>query len=459
MPVLVVAVLFWPGIAMYDTVALYGEVLSNDVDDWQPPILVRLWQALHPLGPTTGPMFALQVAFYAAGFGLIVSALVRSGRWRAAIAAALLAVSPLLLGWQMVVLKDAQMLGALLTAFGIVASYHVAERRMPLLAGVLAGVLIGYGTLVRTNALFATVPLVVLLLPRPKSLIAKGAAGVAAVLLLLAVTPIINHRIFDAVPSGIVKSQPLFDLAAIAVATPQSVAPFTPAERAQLLAKHCSKAFFWDSLRDPSACGPVTDRMIALSDRELYLDLARAAGAHPLAYTEHRLLHWNSTERWLVPPGLIAAEPPDEAEPNDEGLKTPPSSFVPGWQSAAAFEVSTPIGWPILWTAVALLLLPVAWRRREQAAGGLALALVFSALTLEASFLVISISSDLRYHLWSMAASALALILLSVDLRLRRFEWFATAVLVVIAAGGILTRSTLPEAPGSYQGMIHASTG
>jgi hypothetical protein len=106
------------------------------------------------------------------------------------------------------------------------------------------------------------------------------------------------------------------------------------------------------------------------------------------------------------------------------------------------------------------MLLPSAWRRRFEPAGGLALALIVSALTLEASFLVISIASDLRYHLWSMTAAALGLILLSGDLRLKRWVLASDcAVLILIIAGGVVTRSTLPTAPDSYQAMLHAPSG
>src|SRR6202011_461813 len=122
---------FWPGMPMYDTVSQYDQVLSNDVTDWHPPVMVRLWQVLQPLGSGTAPMFVLQVALYAAGFALIVAALVRSGRWRPALAAAMLALSPLRLVWQMVVLKDGQMLGALLASLGIIAHFRLAQKKVP----------------------------------------------------------------------------------------------------------------------------------------------------------------------------------------------------------------------------------------------------------------------------------------------------------------------------------------
>jgi hypothetical protein len=446
---------------MYDTVAQYGQVLGDPVDDWHPPVMVRLWQLLHPLGPGTAPMFVLQAALYALGFALIVAALVRSSRWRAAIAAAVLALSPLLLGWQMVVLKDTQMLGALIASIGIVAHWRLRGRSLPRVATAAMVLLIAYATLVRANASFATVPLAVLLLPARRSALASLALALVGGAAILLLQPLINHGLLHAEPSDVAKSEPIFDLAGIAVRTPEEPwSAFTASERQEIIDRHCSKAFFWDSLTDPTGCADATERAMKASAGQLYLQLAREAALHPIAYAHHRLAHWNSTERWLVAPGLPDAGPPVEAEPNDLGLGTPANPIAPAWQDAAAAEAATLLGWPIVWTTVALALLPAAWRRRNEAAGSLALALLVSAITLEASFLVISIASDLRYHLWPMTASAVALILLSDDLRLRRREWIAgSAALALVIAGGIAARQSLPWAPDSYEAMVHAASG
>ena len=445
---------------MYDTVAQYGQALSGQVDDWHPPVMVRLWQLLHPLARTTAPMFVLQVTLYAIGFALIVAALVRIGRWRAGLAAAVLALSPLLLGWQMVVLKDTQMLGALVAAVGIVAQYRITDRPIPIAAGAVVIVLLAYATLVRSNAVFATAPFAVLMLPLPDSPRLRSGLAVAMVGVVVGLSPIINHRLLGATPSGLGKSLPMFDLAAIAVASPNSPSPFNEAERREIVARHCVKAFFWDPLGDPSACGPATSRLNERADSVLYAALAREVAAHPVAYAAHRLAHWNSTERWLVAAGLPDAAPPIEAEPNGLGLETPSSPIAASWQDVAADEAATPLGWPIAWTIISLVLLRAAWRRRAEGAGRLAFALLASGLTLEASFLIVSIASDLRYHLWPMAASALALILLSDVVILKRRGWIAASGLLSLAvAGGIFTRETLPASPGSYQGMIHSATG
>jgi phosphate starvation-inducible membrane PsiE len=85
--------------------------------------------------------------------------------------------------------------------------------------------------------------------------------------------------------------------------------------------------------------------------------------------------------------------------------------------------------------------------------------MIVSVLTLEASFLVISIASDLRYHLWSMTASALVLILLSDRFRSSRVFAVSAAILALVVAGGVVARRTLPPAPDSYEAMVRAPSG
>lgn len=453
---------FWPGVVMYDSVAQYGQVLSGEFDDWHPPIMAWLWRALHlRFGGGAAPMLMLQVGLYSGGFALLAHALASTGRVKAALATIVLMASPLLLGWQVVVLKDAQMLGALMGAVGLIAAYKLRERRTPVVAFVVL-VLLAYATLVRSNAAFATVPLAFLLLPGASRMPVRIASIAVATLAVLAISPLINHRLLDAEPTTVAHSQPLFDLAGIAVRTPVSSpgAAFTPAERAQIVGRHCVKAFFWDPLGDDQACADATKRLDEEETGTLFRQLGAAALAHPLAYVHQRLAHWNSTERWLVPSGLPSAAPPGESEPNDVGLSSPGSRWARTYQALAGAEAGTPLGWPIVWTFVALVTASVAFERRDDATGQLALALAGSALFLEASFLLVSIASDLRYHLWPMTSSALALILLLDGTPLRRAPALAAATLLAGIIGlGLYTRATLPIAPATYRAMIEAPTG
>ena len=72
---------------------------------------------------------------------------------------------PPFLGWQAVVLKDAQATAALIGATGLVAWWRLRGVRVPIAAVGGCALLITYATLARANAVFAAVPLAVLLLP------------------------------------------------------------------------------------------------------------------------------------------------------------------------------------------------------------------------------------------------------------------------------------------------------
>ncbi|RZM08722.1 MAG: hypothetical protein EOP67_71235, partial [Sphingomonas sp.] len=124
--------LFWPGVALYDTVAQYGQVLADAYEDWHPPVMARLWGVLHVgVGGGAAPMLVLQMALYWTGFGLIAASLARIDKPRAAVVMLAIGVTPLFLGWQGTVLKDAQMLGAMLAAVGLVGWWRLRGKAVP----------------------------------------------------------------------------------------------------------------------------------------------------------------------------------------------------------------------------------------------------------------------------------------------------------------------------------------
>lgn len=440
--------LFWPGVAMYDTVAQYGQVLSGDYDDWHPPALARLWHLLAPIGPGAVPMLVLQLAGYWSGLGLLAGALVARGRGRAGVAVLGIGLWPAFLGWQGVVLKDAQMAGALLAATGMIGWWRLRGRPLPFAAVAAAGLLIGYATLVRANAVFATAPLVAMLLPfGGRWRLAVALFGIGAT---LAVAPVVNHRLLGAATSGVERTEAIYDLAGIAtrVAPGDPHAGLTAAEAREVAVRGCSRPYFWDPLGDPSRCNATVERLRQVPVGALYLTLADAALHHPLAYAAHRLAHLNSTERWLVPVRWPGAAPPKRSEPNDLGLRSP-GAVARAWQELAGWLVERPAGWPVAWLVLAATGLAVARR------GSLAAALFVSALSGEASFAVLSIASDWRYHLWATVATALGLVLLVADRPpLGRAVRIGGTVLALVVAAGLVARATLPLPPQTYAGML-----
>ena len=446
--------LFWPGTAMYDTVAQYKQVLSGVYDDWHPPAMARVWAVLAPFGPGATPMLVLQLATYWLGLGLIAAALARTGRTRSGIAVLAIGLLPPFLGWQGVVLKDAQLAGALLAAVGIIGWWRLVRRRLPGAMWTPVAMLLAYAVLVRANAVFIVVPLLVTLAPRPAHPLAKLVAGLVAVVLVLGLAPVVNHRLLRAQPSGVESTQALYDLAGIAARAPGSdTTGLTRSETATVIARGCAKPFFWDPLGDEAHCGTTMARLRALPTATLYVTLASAALHHPIAYAGHRLAHLNSTDRWLVPFHWPSAAPPAASEPNTLGLANP-GPGARAWEALTAVVVETPLGWPIAWIVVAITALAVSLSRPRDPVRDLATALLMSALALEASFAVLSIASDLRYHLWPMIATAVASVLLADRAPPRRILALGAGVLILVVGSGIAARVLLPQPPQTYAGML-----
>ena len=443
----------WPGLAEYDSVEQFRQALTGQYDDWHPPIMARLWSLFHILGGGAGPMMVLQIALYWLGLGLIAGALARTDRSGAAALVLVVGALPSFAVWQWAVLKDIQMVAAMLAAVGMVGWWRLRGERVPWAAVAMVIALLGYATLVRANAVFATVPLAVMLLPRrgwPTRLLLVLAGTVAVV----ALTPLIDADVFGAAPSGVRTTEPLFDLAAIAVRTGDADATgIDPAGIAALRRGRCVKTYFWDTLGD-SPCADAIEDLASRPITAMYLQLARAAIRHPVAYGEHRLAHFNMTQRWLVGRGLMDGWPPSRSQPNTQGLGDP-GSVASWWIDATRPLADTPLGWPIVWVALATAALIEALCRAASPLRDVALALLISSLALEASFVPISIAADLRYHLWPMIAAALGAALLIAEARPARRMLVAGALaLSLVIATGLAARAMLPPAPSGYPEML-----
>ena len=139
---------------------------------------------------------------------------------------------------------------------------------------------------------------------------------------------------------------------------------------------------------------------------------------------------------------------------NDLRLASP-GRLASSWQALAGWWAETPLGWPVAWVVVALTAAALAVGRMAGPSRDLALALLASALCLEASFALLSIASDLRYHLWPMIATALAVLLLLAQGGVtRRIGVVGGIALALVIGAGVVARATLPAPPQSYAGML-----
>ncbi|GAA0313070.1 hypothetical protein GCM10009087_24060 [Sphingomonas oligophenolica] len=445
--------IWWPGVAAYDTTEQYRQALTGVYDDWHPPVMAHLWAMLHPLAPGARPMLIVQMALYWLGLGLVAAALARSGRLLAGLAVLAIGALPLFVGWQAVVLKDTQMLGAVLAAVGLVAWRRLAGERMPAAAIVVVAMLLAYALLLRANAVFAIVPLAVMLWPGAGRPWRRVVAVIAGTLVVLAIVPPINHQLLAARETKISHTLPIYDLAGIAHFSGADDGVL-PQERALIEQRHCYQPFFWDPFEHPAHCGAVAARLNDVPRSGINRLWLAAIAHHPLAYAEHRLAHLNATDRLIVPTGWMNAQPYEESEPNELGLESP--GMVADQLSEVAGRLAeTPLGWPIAWIVVAVTGLWIAARRPASPLRDLALALAVSALSLEASFAIVSIAADLRYHLWPMVGTALmAVLLLAERSPPRRPLIVGGGVLALVLLAGTAARMTLPRAPADYSAML-----
>jgi hypothetical protein len=434
----------WPGIAAYDTIKQYEQAVTGHYDDWHPPIMARLWALTLRAGASgTAPMLMIQIGLYWLGFGLFSGALARIGARRAALAALLVALSPIMANWLPVVVKDTQMIAALVATTGIVAWYRLPGRRVPWWAAVLAALLLGYAALVRANAVFAVVPFALMLTGwgGVRRWWVRGLMVVVGTLLVIGVSDPINHRLFGAEESGVSGTLPLFDLVGIAHDAPLAAPPgLETSEWARAEKLGCYTPFYWDPFGDATRCGAMGDAI--LDDDAGRPPIVRTwiatIAAHPLAYAEHRLAHLNATLRVATPNDEKSAPAPARSDANPYALGGAASPLTTTLKTVAGALERTPLGAPVVWL---VFLCGIGWTllgTAPQPARELGLALACSALLLTASFAVVSIASDLRYHLWLIIAAGLgALALAGCDGIARRRLTHAlmlTAVAIVASA-------------------------
>lgn len=447
---LMLSLVWWPGIIAYDTLRQYEQALAGQYDDWHPPIMARLWALLLAARLSgSGPMLLAQLLLYWSGLALLAGALARQGARGAATLALLAGVSPLPFDWSVTIVKDAELVAALTAATGLLAWYRLDRRAVPGWAVAVIAVLLGYAMLVRANAIFAAVPLALSWMDWLGvrrwlgRMVLLGCATLAAI----GVSGPINHGLLGAGRSGVETTLPIFDFAGIAHFAPGALPPGLDAgDWEPVAAHHCYTPFYWDPFADQTRCGAIGD---AIADPDavphIYAAWGAAIARHPLAYAEHRLAHLNATLRIYAPAGEKSAAAPATSQINRYGLGVARAHRLESFALGASM---TPLGAPWVWLVATLGLLWCLVGTRRQPARDLGLGLALSAALMTASFAVVSIASDLRYHLWLMMGTLLATALLGGCRDVPPGRVRATLVLTLgVALASILLRGIAPPIP------------
>jgi hypothetical protein len=426
---------YWPGLMTWDAVRQYREALHGRYDDWHPPAMDWLWRQFHPVQKGPAPMLLLQMGLYWGGFAGLAAWAGRSRRHGLAIALACAAMLPIPLALMGAVLKDCLMAGGLATATALLVL--MPERRSWWARGPALALLIGAATL-RFNALPACLPLMIALLPASwRHTPPRFAASLLVSAGLLAAALPVANRLLDAEPSGVGQSLVIFDLAGITRYSGVDVFPDIDVQNRVAVNARCYSPVQWDhyAFWSPTPC-PIQFEEIDAEFTETgvspYAFWAEAVMAHPLAYAEHRLAHFNINTRFLVHEEAEQAGKLESA-PNPWHYsvdRNPTRGLI---ETLSIWSGHTPLGWPIWWMALALgalVLAPVCPSRR------VIVPIALSGLLYGLGYLPASVASELRYNLWTMIACGIAALIAADDLLSgvapSRRRWIAAAAPVVL---------------------------
>jgi hypothetical protein len=407
---------YWPGLMTWDSIRQYGQALSGGFDDWHPPLMNWIWRQWLPLAHGPAPMLLLQLGLYASGYGLLIGWALKGRRPVLAVALAACSLMPVAAALMATIVKDSLMTALLLAATGLLA-WRREGRGWPL--RLLAVALIALACALRFNAFPAGAPLLVALAPeRLRSTPLKiAASGLAAMALLLLPMPIANH-LLKAERSGIEQALVIFDLGGITERTGHDAFPPLPGVADPVAANHrCYSPVRWDPYADwaAEACPVGFDAVQPVFQaRKISPTLfwATAVLAHPIAYAEHRLDHFNINTRFLLKHDV---DRPVHNRSEDDPLasRVTPNPVLNTVDALAMLSAATPLGWPIFWIALALGVLILAPRLPSR---GLTVPVALSALLYGFGYAVVGVSSELRYHLWTMIAALLAACVTLADL-------------------------------------------
>jgi len=375
---LIVVLVSWPGAMIGDNLRQLSEIRAGRLTDWHPPLMSVIWRTL---GTTPQSIMVLNALLYWSGIALLADQLRREVGSRWALAMLAVGLSPISIYYLGAVQKDSLLTALFVLAAGLSARFGRAYGMLPAFVGMLA----------RANGVFAAAPFFV----RTKRLLPTTLLCIALSLALVPVSTFINRAVLGASPSHVQKSLQLFDLAGIG----------DPA------LKRCYSPFYWDTLE-------IHCRAFSTTPDDLTNVWLHAITEHPLAYSLHRLDHFNHAIFFLVPPRqecvLVPADEPSCRNPGPH----------PYLRDAIGRNA---LVWPVTWLVVGfiLLLLPLEPFART---------LTLSGMLYGLAYLVVGVASGFRYFYWSELAVQVAL-LWQLAHGLPRWRWIAGAVVATWIIG------------------------
>jgi hypothetical protein len=396
---------FYPGVIGADALVQLQEARNHQYSNWHPPIMAWLWSVLMGLTGAVPALWLLYQLLFVGGVALFIDGCRRTNRTSVAWAIGAAGCWPLFVFYNRLVIKDVGMVAALLAGLGLLFWFRAQERKMPLWATIAAAGCVGYGILVRINAVFALGPLVLIFFPRLRR---NGAVSTTAIFLTVSLAAIgasklINERMIGATRLDVIQQLQIFDLMGIE-ARSGDVTVWSPHAAPLEEVRSCYSAFWWDNFASWGDCAEIREKVGQAGNTnsaEIIEERAKlwrqAIFDHPGDYIIHRLAHFNSSIFFLVPAYHLRFKHRVDS--------SAAASIDPDLQRKIHLDYLKInfLAWPVTWLTIGLIAL-VAIPRFDLNAGiaGFSRLLILSGLLYSGAYLFIGIATEIRYHYWSI---------------------------------------------------------
>lgn len=405
---------FYPGLLHHDAWAYFRAVRANDWTNWQPPLLGFLWIPLQKIYYGPQPMLVLFVAAYWAGFALLAIAFAERDR-RLAFWTFVAAFFPLAINFNGQLVKDVSMAVCLLLAVAFAAGVEFGWIRRKRLAIPAIWLFFVSGSFMRANSLFGLPPLFEL---------AAGASSwrwvslpvvrraIIACLIAIAVAP--GHLLADRYIFRVKDIQPMsqlqiFDLAGITFNSGSDAFQgffgpnFVQRNRGCYTPKHWD-IYGWEL--NGIGCPEVYENLKPRFGIELGKLWIEGITAHPIAYVQHRVAHFN---RYLQ---FVCTNCKEMVFTGAQSTNQKEFTFEPTFiyyaiEAAAEAINNSPLGRPYVFLLICLAWSLAAFGIKDTIIRRFTLLIALSGAMYTLGFLAVGIAQDYRYIFWTILCAAI----------------------------------------------------
>jgi hypothetical protein len=415
-------IVFYPGVMTNDASYVYKFAKNGNLGDWQSPLMSMLWGLIDPLAPGAASMFLCIAILYWMAFGFVAVAVARRSSLLGMIVP-LVALCPPAFHFLGMIWRDVLFGAVWLLAAAIVYAAVEQTTGVKRAAQALALFLIGFGILLRPNAIIAA-PLLIGYVIFPTRFDARRTAilFLPALLAGFGLIQVVYYGMLDVKRQHPLHSLLVFDIGGITHFTGVNQFPVTWTDGEMvLLTTRCYNPRRWDSYWTIPPCNFAMQRLerpddIIFGTPKLVAAWWQAVTAHPLAYLQHRL----TFTRTFVSPADLTLELYNADDSTNAPLTH--NRYFRALTSWHTLFEGTPLFSAGLWLAMATVVGAFGWRSRGTPSGAFAVSVAACGAIYVLTYVVFGVATDFRYSYWCVLASlagVMALIAAQQDRRVR----------------------------------------